>query len=58
MRNGCLWRLLAACGEAEVFAEERHDMILKAVCHSACMRAVVLLEAVGNSILVKECRGA
>src|SRR5689334_13148204 len=47
-------RSLAACLKAEVLAEQREHMILKAVRHLACVRAGIHFEAVRDSILIKD----
>jgi len=46
--------LIAFAGEAEVFAEEGHDVILEAHCHGAGVGALIDFEAVGDTVFVKD----
>lgn len=46
--------LLACLSEAEIFTEERQDVVLETVSHCAGMRAGVELERVRETVLIKD----
>ena len=53
VRNYCLPKLLAVRLKTEILAKKRHHVILKADSHRTGVSAVILLEAIRDSVLIK-----
>src|SRR5665213_793495 len=51
--GGSKTRLVTDLRGAQVLAEERHDVVLKAICYRARMCAAVNLEIIGDTVLIE-----